>query len=120
MIRDGVVVLSGYGIVRMTPFRGIGDGSDTFFLHSVVCECFPVAMLTVPYSSGFPIFETDHIVFPVSDVIAEFLKENGVAEVVGIEVHVEGIDETGAMVVDYYCTACCALRLSGGVRDSSI
>ena len=45
--------------------------------------------------------EANHIVFPISDVITEFLEEDSVSLIVCIEVHIECVDLSGSPVVDY-------------------
>ena len=49
-------------------------------------------MLREPDLAGLLVYEPDHVVFPVADVVADILVEIVSAEVEGIEVEVEGID----------------------------
>lgn len=63
-------------------------------------------MLRVPHVGGCAVDETDHVVLPVTDVIAvvsetdgEYRNSDKAAPVVGVEVHVECIDCTVSMIV---------------------
>lgn len=45
-------------------------------------------------------------------MITEFFAEDGLALIVGIEVEVEGVDDTGALVVDDDAAGYCAISLA--------
>lgn len=67
---------------------------------------------TIPYCFGDTVFETYHVVLPVTHMVADFLTKDRVPLVVGIEVHVECINVARAAVIDNDCTACRAIRLT--------
>ena len=77
-------------------------------------------MLTVPYSRRLAVLEPNHVVLPVSNMITKFVEEYGIAEIIGIEVHIESVNEAGAMVVYDYRTALCAIRPSVRVGDYTV
>lgn len=72
------------------------------FLSCAVGECLPVSVLAVPYYLWCAIHKTNHVVFPVSNMISKFLAQHCVALVVGVEIHVECINEARAVVVHDY------------------
>lgn len=74
------------------PPAGLVDGGPV--------ERLAVVVLGIPHRAGGAIGEADHVVLPVADVVAELVAEDGVALVVGVEVHVEGVDGAVALVVD--------------------
>lgn len=119
-VRDRVVVRPGDGIVRVAAPRGIGDGPHALLLNGGIGEGFAVAVLAVPDLLGSAVLEPDHVVLPISNVIAEFLEEHRVAEVVGIEIHVEDVHQSGSMVVDNDRGAGCAVGLPGRVWNNPV
>lgn len=49
-------------------------------------------MLTQPNRDGRPILETRHAVFPVSNMVPQYLSQDIQAEIEGVEVHVKCIN----------------------------
>lgn len=80
------------GTVRDRPLPVLFDG--------VVGESLPVGVLAVPNRLWNSIAETNHVVLPVTNVIPEFLPQNGVPFIVSIEVEVERVNQARSMVVD--------------------
>lgn len=118
-IRDKVVVRSLNGVIGVTSYGRVCDGPYVLLLYGFVGECLPVVVLTKPYGLGLSILEANHVVLPVANVIAEFSEEDRAALVVGVEVHVEGVNCTIATVVDDDGRAGDVVGLARGVRNDA-
>lgn len=89
------------GIIRMRPIRRVRDNPAPIFLQSIriPIKCLAICMLAIPHSCRGAIGESNHVVFPVAYMIAEFMAENRVPLIVRVEVHVKGVDGAILMIV---------------------
>ena len=101
-VRDRVIVRPGGGVVGVGAVGGVRHQAVALFGEAggVPVEGLAVGVLAVPGGRGRAVDEADHVVFPVADVVAKFLREHDVAAVVRVEVHVEGVDSAILVVVD--------------------
>ena len=72
-------------------------------------------MLGIPDRLRDSIDETNHVVLPVSNVVANLHSENNVPLVECIEIHIEGIYRAISVIVDNDRTAGDSIRLAGTV-----
>lgn len=65
-------MLPGDGVVSVGAGGGVHDRARAagMFLGGGVAEGLAVAVLGVPYPLGDPVFETDHVVLEVADVVS--------------------------------------------------
>ena len=89
-------------------------------LDTVIRESFTIPMLTEPDGLRHPIQEADHVVFPIPDVVADFLPQYRVPLVVRIEVHVECINVACTMVVDDDRAASGSVCFASAVRLEAV
>ena len=108
------------GVVGVAAARRVRHWPLPNLLHSIVLERLAVAVLAEPHLLRLAVQKPDHVVLPVADVVAEFLVQDCVALVVGVEVHVEGVDTVVAVVVDDDCAAGGVGGLAGGVGDYAV
>ena len=104
----------------MGAHGAVGDGPLSLLLHRVVGERLAKAVLAEPHSLWDPVLESDHVVLPVADVIADHHTEDGVAEVERVEVHIVGVHKTGAMIVDNDSAAARAVCLAGAIGFNTV
>jgi hypothetical protein len=103
-VRDRVVVGAAHSVVRVRAFGGVRDGAaGRCLFDGGPREGLAICVLGEPHGLRDAVGEAHHGVFPVADVVAEV--EGGPAEdfaavVVGVKVHVEGVDVAVAFVGD--------------------
>jgi hypothetical protein len=69
------------------------------FLNGGIRVRASAAVLAVPDRRWSPVGEAEHGVFPVADMVAEDVREEGGAAVVAVEVEVEGVDGIDPVVM---------------------
>ena len=60
-------------IIRVGTLGAVHHGPLTMLLDTFVCESLAIPMLAEPYGLGNSIKEPDHVMFPVPNMIADFL-----------------------------------------------
>jgi hypothetical protein len=96
----------------MAALCRICDWPFALLLNDFVLESLPVPMLAVPNGLGLAILESNHIVFPIANVIAELAKPECITLVVGVEVHIKGVHKARAVIIYYDSTTYGAMGLS--------
>lgn len=104
----------------MATDGGVGDGSQAFLFHGFVRKRLAICVLTIPDGLWYAIFEADHVMFPVPDVVSEFAAEYGISEIISIEIHIKGVKVSRAVVVNNDSAADGPFCLSPGVRHNTI
>ena len=89
-------------------------------LQGSISERFTEAVLAEPHRLRYSILKSDHVVLPVSHMVPNYLAENGVAEIEGIEVHVEGIYQPRTVIIYDDGTAIGTACLSSAVGLDTI
>ena len=72
----------------------------SLLVQSIVRESLTFRMLAVPHRLRHSVLESNHIVLPVANMIADVEPEVYAAKVVRVEVHVEGIDQAVSVIID--------------------
>ena len=99
----------------MRTIGTITHGSQSSFLNHLVAKCLAIRMLclnlvalmlkrysthlTEPDCLRCTILESNHSVFPISYMITKILLQYGRAIIVGVEVHIEGVNATVPTIV---------------------
>ena len=104
----------------MGALGAIHHGPLTTLLDTFIRESFTVPMLAEPNGLGNSVEESDHVMFPVPNMITDLLPQYLGTLVVRIEVHVKRIDVACAMVVDYDGAAGRSLCLASAVRLDAV
>jgi len=84
----------------MRTIRTVRYGPLPSLLDCVVTKCFAVRMLTEPNSLRLSVEEPDHSMLPVAYMVINRLLKNGRSVVVCIEIHIECVNGSTAVVVD--------------------
>ena len=85
----------------MGALGAVDHGPLAMLFDTFICESFTISMLAEPDGLRYSTEEPNHIMFPVPDMITDFLPQYPGSLVVRIEIHVERINVTCAMIVDY-------------------
>ena len=119
-VGDRVVMCADYCIICMATYSRVGDGSQAFLFHGIVCKSLAICVLAIPDSLWGAVLKADHVVFPIPDVVSEFATKYGISEIVGIEIHVKGVNVSRTVVINNYRAADGAFRLAFGVWHNTI
>ena len=108
--------LPGGGVTGVRTFGTVDDRPNPIFLHCSIRKRFTKSVLAVPDSLRHSILESDHIMFPVANVISNFLSKNRRTLIVRVEVHIECVDIPTSVIVHDDCGADCSVCLASAVR----
>lgn len=104
----------------MRSFGTISYRSNALFLNGGVGKCFTVCMLAIPDGLRSPVFEANHVMFPVANMVSDSLTENRRPIIVCIKIHINCVNVTGTVIVDNYRGADSSVCLAIAIRFDTL
>ena len=107
-------------IIGVRTHRAIRYWPYTLLLNGIVRKCFTKAMLAKPHSLWYSVLESDHVVLPVTYMITDDHASDSIAQIERVKVHIEGIDQARAVVINDDRAACGSFCFAGAIRLNSV